>query len=79
MRGLYETAEKHGGFINAHTAAAYSLTTLAFCHSIWDGEVAQFDLLKGEIEEMPEGTLISASEELQFPPFAHKFVMIKEN
>lgn len=55
MKMLYDVLEKHGGEINQHTSASYNLAALPFCHSIWDGEVAQFSFIHGKVTEMPEG------------------------
>ncbi len=52
---IYNIVEKYGGKINFHTAGAYQLSTLSFCHSIWDGEGISFMLIKGLFDRMPDG------------------------
>lgn len=54
MQRLYEITEKYHGVMNCHTSGAFTLSALSHCHSIWEGEDAQFVLMKGELDRMPE-------------------------
>lgn len=54
MKRLYEIVDSRGGIINSHGSAAYNVPALAFCHSVWEGEMIQQQLIHGEISKLPE-------------------------
>lgn len=55
MKKLYDIVEKRGGIINAHGSAAFTLGALPYCHSLWEGEMIQSQMMHGKIKELPEG------------------------
>lgn len=55
MKRLYEIIDSRGGTINAHTNAALPVSSLAFVHSVWEGEGLQAAFFAEEISEVPEG------------------------
>lgn len=54
MKRLYEVVDSRGGIINTHTYSVFPVPTLAFAHTIWDGESIQTPMLHGEIDTVPE-------------------------
>ncbi len=54
MKRLYKKIEGRGGIINNHGGAAFNMSALSFCHSIWEGEVIQSKFMHGEINQLPE-------------------------
>lgn len=54
-KSLYREVHLRGGRINSHNSAAYTLSALAFCDSIWEGEVTQFAMFNDMVDRMPEG------------------------
>lgn len=55
MKKLYNVVESRGGIINAHGSAAFNLAALPYCHSLWEGEMIQQQMMHGEIKKLPEG------------------------
>ena len=55
MKRLYQVVDSRGGTINCHTAGCYNLAGISLSHSIWEGEVTQFMMIKGNETHMPEG------------------------
>lgn len=55
MKRLYSIVDGRGGVINSHGSAAYNVPALSFCHSVWEGEMIQQQLMHGEITSLPEG------------------------
>ncbi len=57
MKKIYKLVSSRGGIVNIHLGGSHNLAAMGFCDSIWDGEVFQSMLLKGELEEMPDELL----------------------
>ena len=55
MKKLYRIVNSRGGVINAHGSAAFTLAAMPYCHSMWEGEMIQAQMMHGEIKELPEG------------------------
>lgn len=55
MKKLYNIIDRRNGIINAHGSAAFTLGALPYCHSLWEGEMIQAQLMHGEIKKLPEG------------------------
>ena len=54
MKKLYKIVDSRGGVINCHGSAAFNAAALSFCHSQWEGEMIQQELMHGEVKELPE-------------------------
>lgn len=54
---IYRLVTERGGVVNFHPTSCHNLAVLGFCSSLWDGEVFQGRLLRGELEVMPEALL----------------------
>ncbi len=50
---LYKLARSRGVTVQYHLSGCHNLASMAFCDSVWDGEVFQGPLLRGELEEAP--------------------------
>ena len=59
LEELHDIVHSRGGTINAHTGNAFSVPTVAFADSLWDGEPIQGYFKSGKVEEMPEGHIRS--------------------
>lgn len=55
MKKLYRIVDSRGGIINCHGTASFTLGALPYCHTLWEGEMIQTQLMHGEITEFPEG------------------------
>lgn len=55
MKRLYKIIDGRGGIINCHGSAAFNVSVLSFCHSIWEGEMIQSKLMNGSIDVIPDG------------------------
>lgn len=55
MKRLYGIVDSRGGTINSHGSAAYNVPAIGFCHSVWEGEMIQQQLMHGEVKKLPEG------------------------
>ncbi|NLE13327.1 MAG: hypothetical protein GX628_06580 [Clostridiales bacterium] len=55
MKRLYAVIDPMGGIINCHTNMCINFSAMSFYHSIWDGEIFQMPLWRGEITKLPEG------------------------
>lgn len=59
MRRIYEIAEARGATINCHGATAFNIPAASFCHSMWEGEMMQQQLMNGVVDTIPQGHIRS--------------------
>ena len=57
MKKIYRLVSERNGIVNIHLGGAHNIAAMGFSTSIWDGEVFQSMLLKGELDEMPDELL----------------------
>lgn len=53
MRQIYEAAKQANAIVNYHTGSCCNIPAMSFTDLCWNGEVMQFDLVKGKMKKMP--------------------------
>ena len=53
MKSIYRAAEERGAIVQNHGYGGFSIPTMAYTHTLWEGETVQAQFLKGQLDTVP--------------------------